>query len=119
MIVEENDYLEHHGVKGMHWGVRNDGKKARNGTTKLSKRGKLAVVGGYYAGNAAAGLVLGAVGVSPVGIIIGGTAAGIAGGSYVAKRLKAHGHTPVKDIKNLKQDPRFTRNTPKQAKATA
>ena len=43
MIVDEEVYLEHWGVKGMRWGVRNrSNKMARNHLNRTAKVGKLA-----------------------------------------------------------------------------
>ena len=35
-IVQEEDYLEHHGVKGMHWGIR----RYQNADGSLTEEGK-------------------------------------------------------------------------------
>ena len=38
MIIEEDVYLEHFGVKGMHWGVRKEPKRSLSPTAKLQKK---------------------------------------------------------------------------------
>lgn len=51
MIVDQDiyDHLEHHGVKGMHWGIRNEKKTPRTDAQKKSRNKKIKW-GAYYAG---------------------------------------------------------------------
>lgn len=50
MIISETDYLEHFGVKGMHWGVRKDRTPAEAARVRRRRRiGKTVVLGGLAA----------------------------------------------------------------------
>ncbi len=77
MIVEEDIYLEHFGVKGMHWGVRN---QRRGGTPEQRRAGNR-----KFARNLAIG-----------------AGVGVAGGLAVAAMLKHKGLLPFS-----KTSPRF------------
>lgn len=79
---EVNDFLEHHGVKGMRWGVR----KTRNDSTKESS--EVSTKDSSRKNLKRAGIILGAA----VGI------AAIAGGAYYAKK---HFNVSMKDSANI------------------
>jgi hypothetical protein len=56
MSVTVEDFLEHHGVKGQHWGIRNLKQDVHNLKTKINKNKKLKVgleIGGGVAATAA------------------------------------------------------------------
>lgn len=44
MIIDEDVYIEHFGVMGMKWGVRNDKKNSKEGTSKKQKAKKIAAI---------------------------------------------------------------------------
>lgn len=72
MIIEEEVYLEHFGVKGMHWGVRNK----RGGTQEQRRSGNKKFVRNLAIGSAV----------------------GIGGGLAVAALMKHHGQLKAKQI---------------------
>lgn len=47
--MEDDEFLDHHGIKGMHWGVRNEKKTPRTDAQKKSRNKKIKW-GVYYAG---------------------------------------------------------------------
>lgn len=55
MIVDEEEFLDHHGIKGMKWGVRKEGS---SGKTDHSKRNKRIAIGVGVVGAAAATALL-------------------------------------------------------------
>jgi len=101
MIVDEASYLElatdqflnHHGVKGMKWGVRNEVVKGpRSSYTKGKKRAVKAV--GLGVGILGARFMLRHTLRVPLSVIAGG-AAGYAGAKATKVLLTHHGHEVI------------------------
>ena len=95
------DFLAHYGVKGMHWGIRNDKEKPPRGPASAAR-----VVTGYVTGTAvgagagyvATALAAGTIGLSPVGAVVAGGVVAY-GASYVITRsIIQHGSRKVKDL---------------------
>lgn len=94
MIIDEDvdDFLAHFGVKGMRWGVRNRHPERHLSTTQ----GAVSVVGGYATFKGAA-WALSRLEASPLLILGGGLAAGVAGGKFVANYFRTHGAQHMKN----------------------
>lgn len=110
MIDDEEieEFLEHHGVKGMHWGVRSAQKqtaiKERNQNVQNLSRGSkskiigisaAATLGSWALTNKLSGIPI----VNIVGGVIGGTLAGRAATNHY---LKKHGQTKAAKIPKQK-----------------
>ena len=113
MIIDEEAYLAHHGVKGMRWGVR----RAQKINLKRAAKGKAPLKPSQLVGNKAtrgaayvASFILGSAAGSTIGTTVSGgsiavaslagNAAGIAGVIATNRILKNVGNKRVSDLTN-------------------
>lgn len=94
MIIEEDTYVSHYGVKGMHWGTR----RTRSGKVKLNAVGIAASVGaGLLTSNAAS--VVARIAHLPIATGVGlSSGLGIAGGIKAARILREKGELSLKNL---------------------
>jgi len=110
-MTEVDDFLEHHGVKGQKWGIRN-----KYGQPLITNRRKAVAKGvavGVGIGAAATGAVyanhilkkngFGSVKLSTINKasknrLVLGSAAAAAGAAYTKRHMKAHGNTQYAQI---------------------
>lgn len=118
MIVDEEVYLEHFGVRGMKWGVRKQRRKEayQRLETHRHKQGKLtgweragAIGGGYAIGQVGAIAVMKATGNLQVANLASLPMA-IAGGLWIRKKQmkSGMGRTPVSSIKTNRKAPQLS-----------
>lgn len=95
MIIDEEDYLEHFGVKGMKWGVHRDGTRRTTGQ-------KFASVGvGAAAGLVTANLVTAKTLNVPLALVLGSGAA-FAGSRFMRSRQNKHRKVKLSSLSGSK-----------------
>ena len=94
MYENSEKILEHHGVKGMHWGTR----KAKNGQVRLNAGGVAAVIGTGLVASNATSFISAVLGVpTSLNLVLSGSAA-IAGGGKTAQVLRDKGRQSLKSL---------------------